>query len=174
MQPVNWDRYEISLAPSRSPAPAAPPAPRAHAGDRPLAARGDRLVAQLLDALVYLLPVPAAFLIAAGLGGGAGATFLRLLLWATGTVAVWCVQVALLTLRGQTLGKKVLGLRVVDHDGSNPGFVRAVALRQVVPGLLAGVPILGMLFALVDLLCIFGEERRCLHDWLAGTKVVEG
>jgi uncharacterized RDD family membrane protein YckC len=30
-----------------------------------------------------------------------------------------------------------------------------------------------LLYTLTDILLIFGEERRCIHDYLAGTKVVE-
>jgi uncharacterized RDD family membrane protein YckC len=29
------------------------------------------------------------------------------------------------------------------------------------------------LYGLIDVLLIFGSERRCIHDYLAGTKVVE-
>jgi hypothetical protein len=66
------------------------------------------------------------------------------------------------------------GLRIVDQDdGGNCGFLRTVVLRQFVPGLIAAVPLVGPLFALVDGLCIFGEQRRCLHDRIAGTKVVQ-
>jgi hypothetical protein len=77
----------------------------------------------------------------------------------------------------------MIGLRIVDQDeGKNCGFVRAVALRQVVPALIVALlgrvplvgPPLGLLFVLADYLCLFGDQRRCLHDFIAGTKVVEG
>jgi hypothetical protein len=42
-----------------------------------------------------------------------------------------------------------------------------------VPLLLPLVPFLGGLVALVDVLFIFGPSKRCLHDLVAGTKVVE-
>jgi hypothetical protein len=58
------------------------------------------------------------------------------------------------------------------NDASNPGFLRAVVLRRLVPGLLDVVPRLGKLFALADLLAIFTKERRCILDCMAGTKVV--
>ena len=58
-------------------------------------------------------------------------------------------------------------------DGGNPGFLGAVVLRNMVRHVLIAVPVLGGLFALADILAIFGEERRCLHDRIAGTKVVE-
>jgi uncharacterized RDD family membrane protein YckC len=58
-------------------------------------------------------------------------------------------------------------------DGGDPSFLRAVVLRNIVRHVLSAVPILGSLFALGDILAIFGQERRCLHDMIAGTKVVE-
>jgi len=38
--------------------------------------------------------------------------------------------------------------------------------------LVSQVPQVGGLIGLVDILFIFGKERRCLHDLLAGTRVV--
>lgn len=34
------------------------------------------------------------------------------------------------------------------------------------------IPAIGQLFAVIDTLCIFWEDRRCIHDLIAGTKVV--
>jgi hypothetical protein len=34
------------------------------------------------------------------------------------------------------------------------------------------VPYLGAIFHMVDCLTIFREDRRCLHDHIAGTRVV--
>jgi uncharacterized RDD family membrane protein YckC len=39
--------------------------------------------------------------------------------------------------------------------------------------LLSGIPYAGGLITLVDLLLIFGKERRCLHDLMADTIVVD-
>jgi len=51
-------------------------------------------------------------------------------------------------------------------------FVHGVLLRQWVMGLLNAIPFIGNIIALVDPLMIFGDERRCLHDHIAGTKVI--
>ncbi len=65
----------------------------------------------------------------------------------------------------------------IIHDGRflliDGGFSHAWVLRSLVPGLIAAIPRLGALFVLADVLSIFGEERRCLHDYIAGTKVVK-
>lgn len=88
-------------------------------------------------------------------------------------LALVVVQLVLLTMRGQTLGKMLLRLRIVKLDGSNPGFVGAVILRSFLPGLIGGVPVIGPMFSLVDPLLIFREDKRCIHDLMAGTIVVE-
>lgn len=96
------------------------------------------------------------------------------LLLGIGGLALLIVQVWLLTTRGQTVGKKLMGIRIVKlADGSNPGFVTAVLLRAVVPGILGAIPYLGLLFSLVDACFIFRDDRRCIHDHIAGTIVVK-
>ena len=83
-------------------------------------------------------------------------------------------QILLLTTRGQTVGKMLIGVRIVRYDeGTNAGFLRAVLLRAVLPGIIMLVPVLGQIFSLVDVCFIFREDRRCLHDLIAGTEVVK-
>lgn len=74
---------------------------------------------------------------------------------------------------GQTIGKKVLGIKVTRLNGEHPGFVRLVFIRYLPVALLAFVPLLGPLLSLVDSLLIFRSDRRCAHDLIAGTKVVK-
>jgi len=89
-------------------------------------------------------------------------------------VALVLVQATLLTLRGQTIGKIIVGLRIVRvPDGSPAGFLRAFLLRGFLPRCLRHVPLVGFLFWIVDNCFIFRDDRRCLHDLIAGTKVVK-
>jgi hypothetical protein len=62
--------------------------------------------------------------------------------------------------------------KIVDLDGKLPFFGKIVISRYLFLGLISQLPIIGLITALVDCLLIFGRERRCLHDYLAGTKVV--
>lgn len=73
---------------------------------------------------------------------------------------------------GQSLGKKALGIRIVRTNDERATLGRIFGLRMVVPWLLANVPLIGPIFSLADALFIFGEERRCIHDHFADTKVV--
>jgi hypothetical protein len=45
-------------------------------------------------------------------------------------------------------------------------------VRTWVPLFLPLLPFVGSLIAVLDLLFIFGPSRRCLHDQVAGTRVV--
>jgi uncharacterized RDD family membrane protein YckC len=71
------------------------------------------------------------------------------------------------TLRGQTFGKHLVHVRVIDAFGERPSLGRA-AVRT-----LAYVPSLALL-ALGFLWIGFDREKRGLHDWLADTYVVVG
>ena len=84
------------------------------------------------------------------------------------------VQLWLLSTRGQSLGKLI----VRADSGAKAGFVRAWLLREFVPALIGIVPFVGPfllrpLYVLVDCCFIFREDRRCVHDLIAGTKVVK-
>jgi len=94
--------------------------------------------------------------------------------YATGIVPLLfaAYQSYLVATTGQSVAKRWLGLMIVRTDGERAGFLMGVVVREWVVLMLGFVPILGMLFRLADSLLIFGEERRCLHDYLAGTQVV--
>lgn len=84
------------------------------------------------------------------------------------------VQIYLVSTRGQTIAKRILGLRIVRFaDGSNPGFVHGWLLRALVPGIIGILPMVGNIFTIVNYCFIFRDDRRCLHDLIADTRVVK-
>jgi len=171
MSSSDWDHYEIPLSPQPARRPTAAPVKSA---SNPLAGRDDRLFAQMLDLGVGLLPTIIRFLLRDPSGESAETTKQRLILWIGSTVLIVLGQSILLSFRGQTLGKMAMSVKIVDfEDDSNPGFMLAVVWRNFIPALIAAIPCVGAVFVLLDILSIFGEERRCLHDRIAGTKVVE-
>jgi uncharacterized RDD family membrane protein YckC len=90
-------------------------------------------------------------------------------------LAVSIVNWTLLARRGQTIGKIVAGTRVVMLDGSRAPFTKVVVLRVwvfLVLSYIPGVNRLAGIVGLIDALYIYRADRRCLHDQLAGTKVV--
>lgn len=92
-------------------------------------------------------------------------------------VAGWCAFLALngylLAKNGQTIGKLVTNTKIVDAGtGELVPFWRLLVLRYVLPGLAPLAPIVGPLLPLVDVAFIFRRDRRCIHDLIAGTRVV--
>lgn len=83
------------------------------------------------------------------------------------------VQITLLCARSQSIGKLLLGMRIIDVQTGEPaGPLRAFVLRGLLIALIEFIPLLGLLFWIVDSCFIFREDRRCLHDLIAGTSVV--
>ena len=88
----------------------------------------------------------------------------------------------LLVSRGQTIGKFLTGIQIIDHESPRLlGFVRVyifrylwtlpiVCLVLLIPG--TADDFLLNIVNLIDALLIFGVARRCLHDYIAGSRVV--
>ena len=84
------------------------------------------------------------------------------------------VNIYLLANRGQTVGKYLLKIRIVDYYSEEVPKLRfSLVLREGILTLLNLFGILGGLIALVDVLFIFATDKRCLHDYWAFTKVVD-
>jgi len=84
-------------------------------------------------------------------------------------VVILIYQAYLLTTAGQSIGKKLVHIKIMKaNTGGSRGFVTNVLLREIVNSLLALIP----LYAIVDILFIFRDDQRCIHDMIAGTRVV--
>ncbi len=138
-----------------------------------LAERADRLWARVID---YLAAAVVGIGMAVAIPGLHGSAALIPAVSACGLLlaGLFGYQLWLLTTEGQTVGKKAMKIKIVlTKDLSNGGFVVNVLLRGVVPGVIAMVPVVGMIFAVADPLTIFRDDRRCLHDQIAGTCVIK-
>jgi uncharacterized RDD family membrane protein YckC len=87
-------------------------------------------------------------------------------------LSYWGLQSYFIATRGQSVGKIVAGTRIVAVDGSRASFARAVLVRTWAFLLVAYVPLVGGYVVWADFPFIFGSSKRCLHDFVAGTKVV--
>ena len=85
-----------------------------------------------------------------------------------GIAWIW-LTILFVARNGQTIAKKIVGIKVVRSDGSPASLGRIFWLRNVVNGLLGIIPFYG----LIDVLFIFGMQRQCLHDKIADTIVVK-
>ena len=157
--------------------PAAEVADVSASGEAQLAGRGARLGSAIIDGVILLglwwlvgLVTPwnifSPKMAESGFIALVGMQLLGLLLFSI-------VNGYLLMTRGQTVGKLLLGMRIVRPDGSAASPGRLIGLRYGVGWLLSALPVVGMVFALVDSLLIFRANRRCVHDLIADTIVVK-
>jgi len=150
-----------------------------HSESRPqfsnLAAAGNRFLAKILDGLFILSPLiiiaflsgeNKVFVPVAGFGMQQLAKLLMVLL------LYLLLNGYLLYSYGQTIGKKIVGIKIVTLENEVPPFSHIYFLRYLVPSILFSAPFLGLIFFIIDSLFIFREDKRCIHDLLAGTKVV--
>ena len=152
-----------------------------------------RLVAWLIDVLIYFVITMIAVMIGIALAGvgladladfdigfflGALAVVIGLTLLAF--LVIFIVQMVLLATRGQTIGKIIMKIRIVDaQTGEHPGWARLILLRTIVNGLISGVlnaiPVVGQglggLYFIIDSLFIFRADHRTINDLIAGTRV---
>lgn len=148
-------------------------------GDQELADRGVRLVAAIIDGIIMMaILFPLMFL-----GGYFDAVmdaartgqqpYLQQIGWGIGGLLLFfAVQYLPLSQSGQTWGKKVMKIKIVDLDGNKPDLLTLLGKRYLFQNGIGLIPCLGALISLVDILMIFREDRRCLHDQIAGTRVV--
>ncbi len=143
--------------------------------------RSTRLAAVILDGLIGggLVGLLAAIAIPAVLtarrNGGDGGVVLMLLplLFFLGLIGIFVWNLVWLHKYGQTVGKRIMKVRIVRNDASRAGLSRTFLLRMLVPGFIGAIPFVGPLFTLVDICFIFRDDRRCLHDLVADTVVVK-
>ncbi len=143
------------------------------AGMPPLASRGKRLLARIIDALIIGIPIG---LIAGAFSGfdtydDAGTQYWQGALY---TLVYFLYEGLLLSRSGQTVGKKLMKIRVAmlqsgSAPSGSPAWVRALIYQ--IPAL---VPCLGSLFWLINVLfCTWDKPyQQCLHDKGAKTVVV--
>ena len=158
-----------------------PDAVVAEISDGELAERGTRLGAAIVDTLI-LLVILGPLMFFGGYWSGAMAAAERGQQVGLGTTLMWAaigfgvfvlVQFVPLNATGQTWGKKVLGIKIVDLAGAKPPIGRLLGARYLPMQLVGTVPFVGPVLAIVNVLLIFRGDRRCGHDLIAGTQVVK-
>lgn len=145
-----------------------------------MASIGRRLLAWWLDSLiiglVVFLPIFIVFFamgISFGIfageepGDAFGFAMIGLQLGLTfGLMGIWVLYEGwMLSRDGQTLGKKIMKIRVVTPEGAqitrSQAYTRA-AIRQAI----------SLFCFLIDYVTVFGQDKACIHDQAAKTRVV--
>jgi uncharacterized RDD family membrane protein YckC len=151
-------------------------------GDQVLAGRGARLGAAILDGLILLIVVYLPLIVVVKSSGRplfvnarfniVGLSELMFLLPLAGLLAFAWMNYLYVARNGQSIGKKIVGIKLVRTDGSPVFVARVFWLRNVLNGVIGLIPLVGAVYWLVDLLLIFGDRRQCMHDKIADTIVI--
>ncbi len=160
-------------------APASDLTSAAPSNQLPIAGRGERFGAALIDGI---LVGAISFAIIIGYVGGWASymtqaqtpTFMLSLMSAfVGLVIYLGLNFKFLSDNGQTIGKKLVGIKIVRTDGSKLDFQRFVTHRYLPMVGAQLIPIVGMFIPFVDALLIFRSSNQCLHDQIADTIVID-
>lgn len=128
---------------------------------------GRRFAASLIDGIIMWIPTGALMFVV----GFAAMTQVRIggawNFWFLLPIAIGITyQAVMLSVRGQTVGKMALSVRVVKPDGTPISSGQAWA-REVTRALL------GFLYVIDYIPVFFTKERTCIHDLAGRTRVVQ-
>jgi len=121
-----------------------------------------RLTAALLDALLVGFPLLFLSYLITGRTEGNPIPDLLSFLYALLVPIYW---------NGYTLGKKIMRVRIVKINGQPAGF-GTMLLRLAVAGIFYGLTF-GILFVASAIMVAFREDKRSVHDLIAGTYVTK-
>ena len=142
-----------------------------------LASRWSRLGASIIDAIIAIV-ISIPFMSLFGVwdqieADGTLPLSTTILFSVLGIALFLLVNGYFLSKNGQTVGKKILDIKIVDLNGSKPEFVSLITKRYLPVWVVTMIPMIGTVLSLIDVLFIFREDKRCIHDHIAGTMVVE-
>lgn len=143
-----------------------------------LAGRGTRLGAAIVDTIIGAIAI-APMLIGANFEAMQSGDYMNAFSGVGIGIAVIAsliligITIYLVHKNGQTVGKKLLGIKVVRSDFSPASLGRIFWLRNIVNAIPGVIPFVGNFYGIVDHLFIFGERRQCVHDKIADTIVVK-
>lgn len=145
-------------------------------GESPLASRWNRLFGAIIDGIISLLvAIPLMFLFGMwdAIKTGVEPPFMTTLGSAIVSFILFiAIHGHFLRVNGQTIGKKLVGTKIVGVDNAQADFNTVILKRYLPITAVSVVPIAGQFLPLIDVLFIFRGDKRCVHDLIAGTKVV--
>lgn len=143
-----------------------------------LASRISRLGASLLDSIIIIICILPIMYLTGGFDQISDPTHQASLLYNIGIAILGFAVFAVINLKslinnGQTIGKKVVGIKIVTMQNELPTLKGNLLKRYAVYFLPGQIPVVGQIFSIVNVLFIFGKEQRCIHDLAGSTKVIK-
>jgi uncharacterized RDD family membrane protein YckC len=145
--------------------------------EKPLASRWARLGASIIDSIIVMVVLVPVMYFTGGFDGimeGSQPGFVYMFgIGILNFIVFFAINYRSLIANGQSIGKKVLEIKIVDLNGNVPVFQPQLLIRYAVYVLPGQIPVVGTIFSLVNVLFIFSKEKRCIHDLAAKTRVVK-
>jgi len=144
--------------------------------DHLMATRSSRLLASIIDGFtIMIVTIPVMYFTGGfdGLSKGIQPPLAyTIAMGILGLAVFMLINFGFLKNAGQTVGKKVAGIKIVTMEDELPIFSHFLKRYSLyfLPG---QIPLAGQLFSILNILFIFGKNKRCIHDYAAGTKVVK-
>ena len=144
-----------------------------------LATLSERFAGAFIDGLIILpIVLPLAFGTGLVIGSALGDSLITSVVASVvggliGMGAFAALHGYLLATRGQTIGKIVMKTKIVNEAGNLIPFNELFLKRYVIIMVISMIPFVGFLIGIVNALCVFRGNRKCLHDDFAGTKVIK-
>jgi uncharacterized RDD family membrane protein YckC len=133
--------------------------------------RWKRFFGAMIDAVAGITAMLAGLLLAVLMRaiGGNGSDLSLMVVALTIPAMLGTCQCYMIATEGRTIGKYCVKSKIVNLVGQPPGFFQGIVMRIFAVALLGIIP----LFGLINILWIFNEPKRCLHDYIAGTYVID-
>ena len=141
-----------------------------------LASRASRFLAALIDGLIVMMVTMPAMYFTGGFDNikeGVEPSLMYITaIGLLGLLTFFIVNAKLLVEKGQTIGKNILDIKIVDLNNNLPTKNNLLKryLVYIVPQY---IPAIGGFLSIINILFIFGKERRCIHDLVGKTKVIK-
>jgi len=74
---------------------------------------------------------------------------------------------------GQTIGKKLLNIRIENNSGGVASFNTIIFRRYLFSTAISSFPAIGLILLSIDTLLIFRDNHACWHDDFAKTRVIK-
>lgn len=121
-----------------------------------------RILASLLDAIIIGVPLSIISYLFFGVWEETSITSFGNILYSIIVPVLWV---------GFTVGKKIMGIRIVKVDGSKVGY-GVMVLRVIVAGIIYVVT-LGIGLIVSAFMVGLRDDKRAIHDLIAGTYVTK-
>jgi uncharacterized RDD family membrane protein YckC len=137
------------------------------------ATESSRFAANLIDNMLPMLPAMLAGVGAALVDHIKGLGMVLMGFGGLTAVGLLAYNLYLTAKNGQSLGKRWMRIRVLRSNYEPVSPSRILLLRNLIPIGISVIPAVGSIFGFADAVFIFRKDRRCIHDHIADTIVVQ-